>query len=201
MHLDLSWKQSFFWMDFSVDLGAFLVGFGVQLELQNRQKNDKNRCQDALDLGHCLRIPFGCDFGTNLDPAGPNNCWFFIMFVYFLKNDLCKLASISSLIWVPTWLHFRPQNRPKSVPTWVPRAIQILNDFWIVFCSFLVPFLDPKCTHVGPKLAPNLATGPPLSDHWSLWSLSKTLLGFKRVLGSPGGQEVLQESPGVQKWL
>ena len=61
-------------MDFGVDLDAFLVGFGVLFGLRNRPKIDKNRCQDALDLGHCFRVRFGCDFGTYLDPAGPKNC-------------------------------------------------------------------------------------------------------------------------------
>ena len=60
-------------MDFDVDLGAFLVGFGVQLDLQNRPKIYTNRCQDALDLGHCFRVRFWCDFRTNLDPPGRQN--------------------------------------------------------------------------------------------------------------------------------
>ena len=60
-------------MDFDVDLGAFLVGFWVQLDLQNRPKIHKDRCQDALDSGHCFRVRFGCDFGINLDAAGPTN--------------------------------------------------------------------------------------------------------------------------------
>ena len=61
-------------MDFDVDLDAFLVGFGVQLRVQNRSKIGQNRRQDALALGHGLRVSFWCDFRANLDPAGRKKC-------------------------------------------------------------------------------------------------------------------------------
>ena len=141
----------------------FCLVFGSNLTSKIDQKSTKI----DVKLHLIWDIVFGFVLGVILVPtwAQPDLkiVDFSLCFVYFLKNDLCKLASISSLIWVPTWLHFRPQNRPKSAPTWVPRAIQILNDFWIVFYSFLVAFMVPKCSHAGPKLAPNLATEPPPS--------------------------------------
>ena len=68
-------------------LDALWLGFWVQLGLQNRTKSDQNRPQDALHLGHRFWVRFGCDFGTNLEPTGPKNRWFFIMFsIYFWKS-------------------------------------------------------------------------------------------------------------------
>ena len=85
------------------------------------------------------------------DQLGANRTQKLLIFHYvfhvFLKIDLCKLASISNLIWVPTWLHFPPQHRPKSARRWVPRAMQILMEFWIVFCRFRLHsdrFLEPS---------------------------------------------------------
>ena len=105
----------------------------------------------------------------------------------FLKIDHFKLTSILEPILEPIWLHFRPQNPPKSAPSWLPRAIPkmtvFFDHFFIVLSSFFGPKLGPCWAQVGTKIGspanPEPTLGRPcpfLTPSRWLWDLQSSLL-------------------------
>ena len=128
-------------MVFGIDFGCLMARFLGPTWLPKSIKIGPKSASRCTSFGTSFLGTFWVRFW---DQLGANRTQKSLIFHYvfhiFLKIDLCKLASISNFIWVPTWLHFPLQHRFKSARRWVPRAMQILMEFWIIFLSFLAPF-------------------------------------------------------------
>ena len=80
------------------------------------------------------------------------------------------LGPILAPSWGPTWLHFGPQDPPKSHQDPIPRGIQIQIDFRLDFASILVPSWPPTWPQLGAQKRPR-------SDPRGAWEASWKHLG------------------------
>ena len=75
------------------------------------------------------------------------NNWFYSV---FCKIGLPKLRSIFGAFLVPTWVHFASQNPPKTLQKPIPRRINFLINFCMVFVSIFRRFGTPTWSYLGP---------------------------------------------------
>ena len=169
-----SWKQSLFLIDFGIDFWSVLAPFPTPTWVPKSTKIDQKSMLRCILSGTPFWDPSWAQFWGQLDPPPTPKYWFlYWFFQVFLNIDHFKLTSILEPILEPTWLHFRPQNPPKTAPSWIPKAIQKLTPFRIVFQHFFARFWLPRWAHVGAMLGPKSPPEPaliwPCADQTPSW--------------------------------
>ena len=94
-------------------------------------------------------IVFGWVFAPNFDPQNLTDQAPAAARARFIKKSLFAFCIDFSSMLVPTCLHFRSKNPPKSLQTSILEGINFLIDFGIDFLLIFARFWKPTWRHVG----------------------------------------------------